>query len=281
MAVFACIENNIVTNTILIDDNDILVNGEISEIAGKEFIANLGITGNWMLTSNEIRNKAASVGDIYNETEDIFVIDESMTNSFSVPWQGILVPESPSIMFDAAVRSSNQFTTTAINQMFPDAFQRWGYLTQHNPKSFLKGIQNFDLMVTVVRNPIDSIASDIVVSKSSSDEQVKECFARCLDILKEINKYKNDICILKFEEITNNPSIIGNEISSRLNYPALEYDEQKVYEALDKLPKIDYYPTPINNSDLLNDAKNTINTYYSDFLDECNSVYNEVINNGQ
>lgn len=280
MAVFACIENNIVTNTIVIDDNDILVNGEISEIAGKEFISNLGIIGNWMLTSNQIRNKAASIGDIYNEVEDIFVIDESMTNSFSIPWQGILIPESPSILFDAAVRSSNQFTTTVINQMFPDAFQRWGYLVQHNPKSFLKGIQNFDITVTVIRNPIDSIASDIVVSKSISDNEIKECFARCLDILKEIHKYKNDICILKFEEIINNPSIIGNEISSRLNYTALEYDEQKVYETLDKLPKIDYYPIPINNSDLLNDAKNKINNEYSYLLNECNIIYNELINNG-
>ncbi len=280
MAIFACIENNIVINTIVIDDQDILVNEQVSEIAGKEFISNLGITGNWMLTSNDIRNKTASIGDIYNEDEDIFVIDESMMELFSVPWQGILIPESPSILFDAAVRSSNQFTTTAINQMFPDAFKRWGYLTQHNPKSFLKGIQNFDLMVTVVRNPIDSIASDIVVSKSNSEDEIRACFNRCLDMLKEINKYKNDICIFKFEEIINNPGIIGSEISLRLNYPALEYDEQKVYEALDKLPKIDYYPTPINNSELLNNAKNEINNTYSDLLNECNIVYNEVINNG-
>jgi hypothetical protein len=280
MAIFACIENNIVVNTIVIDDQDILVNEQVSEIAGKEFISNLGIPGNWMLTSNDIRNKTASIGDIYNEDDDIFVIDESMMELFSVPWQGILIPESPSILFDAAVRSSNQFTTTAINQMFPDAFKRWGYLTQHNPKSFLKGIQNFDLMVTVVRNPIDSIASDIVVSKSNSEDEIRACFNRCLDMLKEINKYKNDICIFKFEEIINNPGIIGSEISLRLNYPALEYDEQKVYEALDKLPKIDYYPTPINNSELLNNAKNEINNTYSDLLNECNIVYNEVINNG-
>jgi len=277
MAIFACIENNIVINTIVIDDQDILVNEQVSEIAGKEFISNLGITGNWMLTSNDIRNKTASIGDIYNEDEDIFVIDESMMELFSVPWQGILIPESPSILFDAAVRSSNQFTTTAINQMFPDAFKRWGYLTQHNPKSFLKGIQNFDLMVTVVRNPIDSIASDIVVSKSNSEDEIRACFNRCLDMLKEINKYKNDICILKFEEIINNPSIIGNEISLRLNYPALEYDGQKVYEALDKLPKIDYYPTPINNSELLNNAKNEISNTYADLLNECNTIYNEII----
>jgi hypothetical protein len=277
MAIFACIENNIVINTIVIDDQDILVNEQVSEIAGKEFISNLGITGNWMLTSNDIRNKTASIGDIYNEDEDIFVIDESMMELFSVPWQGILIPESPSILFDAAVRSSNQFTTTVINQMFPDAFKRWGYLTQHNPKSFLKGIQNFDLMITVVRNPIDSIASDIVVSKSNSEDEIIACFNRCLDMLKEINKYKNDICIFKFEEIINNPSIIGNEISLRLNYPALDYDEQKVYEALDKLPKIDYYPTPINNSELLNNAKNEISNTYADLLNECNTIYNEII----
>ena len=277
MAIFACIENNIVVNTIVIDDQDILVNEQVSEIAGKEFISNLGIPGNWMLTSNDIRNKTASIGDIYNEDDDIFVIDESMMELFSVPWQGILTPDSPSILFDAAVRSSNQFTTTAINQMFPDAFKRWGYLTQHNPKSFLKGIQNFDLMVTVVRNPIDSIASDIVVSKSNSEDEIRACFNRCLDMLKEINKYKNDICIFKFEEIINNPGIIGSEISLRLNYPALEYDEQKVYEALDKLPKIDYYPTPINNSELLNNAKSEISNTYADLLNECNTIYNEII----
>jgi hypothetical protein len=118
MAIFACIENNIVINTIVIDDKDILVNEQVSEIAGKEFISNLGIPGNWILTSNDIRNKTASIGDIYNEDDDIFVIDESMMELFSVPWQGILTPDSPSILFDAAVRSSNQFTTTVINQQF-------------------------------------------------------------------------------------------------------------------------------------------------------------------
>ena len=50
-----------------------------------------------------------------------------------------------------------------------------------------------------------------------------------------------------------------------------------MYEALDKLPKIDYYPTPINNSELLNNAKNEISNTYADLLNECNTIYNEII----
>ena len=76
MAHFAKIDNkNIVEKVIVIDNKDITVNGQESEQAGKDFIANvLKLEGEWVQTSynNNMRGKFAGIGETYNKTKDIF-----------------------------------------------------------------------------------------------------------------------------------------------------------------------------------------------------------------
>ena len=76
MAHFAKIENNIVTQVIVISNTD-CNNLEFpeSENIGKEFILSLNIEGDWIQTSyNAIfRKKFAGVGDIYNTDLDAFI----------------------------------------------------------------------------------------------------------------------------------------------------------------------------------------------------------------
>ena len=66
MAHFAKIENNIVTNVIVIDNEH--------ENDGQEFINSIGLDGQWVQTSYNanIRGKFAGIGDIYNAKKDLF-----------------------------------------------------------------------------------------------------------------------------------------------------------------------------------------------------------------
>jgi len=71
MAHFAKIENDKVTQVIVVSNDD-----APTEVAGQEFIASLGLVGEWVQTSynnNPIegasRGKYAGIGDTWNGTE--------------------------------------------------------------------------------------------------------------------------------------------------------------------------------------------------------------------
>ena len=76
MAHFAKVENNIVTNVIVVN-NETLGGLEFpeSEPVGQAFIASLGLEGTWKQTSYNanFRGKYAGAGDTYDDVEDKFV----------------------------------------------------------------------------------------------------------------------------------------------------------------------------------------------------------------
>jgi len=75
MAHFAKLENNIVTQVIVVANQDILdENGQESEQKGINFCSNL-LGGNWKQTSYhaKIRKNYAGIGYTYNETLDAFI----------------------------------------------------------------------------------------------------------------------------------------------------------------------------------------------------------------
>jgi hypothetical protein len=76
MAHFAKINtDNIVEIVIVISNENITVNGEESEQAGKDFIANvLKLDGTWIQTSynNSFRGVYAGMGYTYNKSKNIF-----------------------------------------------------------------------------------------------------------------------------------------------------------------------------------------------------------------
>lgn len=76
MAHFAKIENNIVTQVIVVDNNDCgNVDFPESETIGQEFIASIGLEGEWKQTSynSNFRKQFASVGNEYNQELDAFI----------------------------------------------------------------------------------------------------------------------------------------------------------------------------------------------------------------
>ena len=80
MAHFAKIENDTVTNVIVISNND-CGGGEFpeSEVIGQAFIASLGLTGFWLQTSYHanFRGCYASVGWTYDAINNVFVVPVS------------------------------------------------------------------------------------------------------------------------------------------------------------------------------------------------------------
>ena len=71
MAHFAKVENGVVQQVIVVSDDD-----TPTEVAGQEFLASLGLVGEWVQTSynnspieGASRGKYAGIGDIWNGTE--------------------------------------------------------------------------------------------------------------------------------------------------------------------------------------------------------------------
>jgi hypothetical protein len=75
MAHFAKIENNTVTQVIVVDNNDVLDSqGNELESVGIQFCIDL-LGGNWVQTSynGNIRKNYAGIGDTYDTTRDAFI----------------------------------------------------------------------------------------------------------------------------------------------------------------------------------------------------------------
>ena len=75
MAHFAKIESNLVTQVIVVDNNDILDgDGNESEVIGVQFCADL-LGGTWVQASynSTIRKNYAGVGDTYDSSRDAFI----------------------------------------------------------------------------------------------------------------------------------------------------------------------------------------------------------------
>lgn len=71
MAHFARIENGVVTQVIVVRNTELDDNGVESETVGQEFIASLGLDGEWVQTSytGSMRGKYAGIGDLWDGTE--------------------------------------------------------------------------------------------------------------------------------------------------------------------------------------------------------------------
>jgi len=280
MAHFAKInENNIVEQVIVIDNN----NAE-TEQAGKDFIASIGLEGNWIQTSynRNFRNEFAGEGSIYDPVNDMFVMDESKyIPTFFDSWQGIIEPTRPSVIFDAPPRCANIWTISLINQAFPDIFQRWGYPIPHSPLSFTVVTHKFDAIVTTVRNPIDSLASQIVMFKTNvaNNREVNNLIQKQIDMLQSTLDNKNNVTIFTFETATQNPEKVISVLSNMLNLEPQPFDRETVFNSLNEAAQInETYNVPINNQDDLDSAKIILQQErFADLLAKANDLYSKLL----
>lgn len=281
MAHFAQIDdNNVVQQVIVIDNKNITIDGVESEQTGIDFITSLGLGSNWIQTSynGNIRKKFAGAGDVYDPIEDIFTVAENNLSHNKMPWGGLLTPTSPSILIDSAPRSANQFFNEVLGQAFPQAFHRWGYLHQHNSESFAKGIGKFDVVATIIRNPIDSVASSMLAFHLTTDESVIAQLQETLKMLTAIKDNRANVVIFNFNDITADPTVAVVEIATRLSVTAEPYNAEAITESLRISEISSTYALPIGNNASLDEAKNTLTgEAFAELLTQCTDIYNELI----
>ena len=101
MAHFAQLdENNIVTNVIVVNNDDAPDPFPESEITGQQFIASLGLEGVWKQTSYNatIRKNYAGIGYTYDYVRDAFIApkpdgDGWVLNEDSCLWEEVIESE--------------------------------------------------------------------------------------------------------------------------------------------------------------------------------------------
>jgi len=272
-------ENNIVENVIVVDNK----NAE-TEQQGKDFIASIGLEGNWVQTSynSKFRNQFAGVGDVYDSVNNMFVLDESKhlhESTFIDSWQGIVEPSRPSIMFDAPARCANIWTVSLINQAFPNIFQRWGYPIPHSPLSFTSTTHKFDAVVTTIRNPIDSLGSQIVMFKTDtkSNRELNNLIQNHIDMLQSTLDNNNNVTIFTFETATQNPEKVISVLSNMLKLEAQPFNKDAIFDKLNEVAVMsETYNIPVDNKDELDAAKSVLNQErFVDLMAKANELYNK------
>ena len=240
--------------------------------------------GNWIQTSynGNIRGIYAQVGGSYDPVKDVFTRTDNDTNSYTVAWAGINNPTSPSIMFDAPSRSSNLYTASVIKQAFPNALQRWAYYMPHNPETFSMAKGKFDAVVTVVRDPQDSLASHILAHEIlDNDDEILKAINNTNEMLQAIKDNFTDIIIFKFDDVTNNPELIGKTIEPLIGVTAEPFNNVYVKDYIHRTTggytgKFNHLP--INNKEELNNAKIVLNkTKFASNLTKCVTLYQDII----
>jgi hypothetical protein len=178
-----------------------------------------------------------------------------------------------SVIFDAPARSGNHLAVATLADSFPDIKFYWGYPNQHSPKSFALPKEKTKHILTVLRNPLESIISVVVVWKLQTKESILSAIEDNKKMLESMLDNVNRIHISSFEDLTNNTPKYIDDVSKVIeNKPVdLDYDEIK-----DKLQ--DYYAdflyvAPINNQSEKNAAKQLLLAEYKNEIDECIELY--------
>jgi len=272
-------ENNIVTEVITGVDETELIEGLSPEEWYGNFRSQRCIRTSY---NNTIRGIFAGTGYLYDEEKDIFLCAEPDTTDFQLSWMGWYKQNNPSIMIDAAPRSANRWLSIVLNKAFPSAFMRWGYQYPHNPKTFEMSKGNFDVLATIIRNPIDSIASYVVYENLSNDEDILKSIDILIETLTNTKENKEFIDIFSFEDVTNNIIDVVEYIGNKLNVDPqnldLEEIENTVREQYGTPGLSKHYVLPIDNQENLELTKLKLNdSIFQDKINQANELYNYLL----
>lgn len=298
-------ENNIVTEVIVGIDETELIEGLDTETWYGNF---RGQTCKRTSYNNNIRKQYAGIGFFYDAVNDVFIapqpylswlLDENFdwqpptpmpsangwkwneeTNSWSKvlptfdPWFDIEIPSTPSIFMDTVARSAGRFLYTSLNNAFPTVNLKWGYLEPHNPNSFLKASGKFDILITVLREPKDSIASSLIVFKADNDESIMEVINQTTEMLQSIADNIDNLLVFTFEQVTQDLVGVLTTISNALKLEPLDVDEQIIKNQLAEIKQDDFYSVPIDNTEILNKLKTLLDSEtFADKMAKVKSIY--------
>jgi len=132
-------------------------------------------------------------------------------------------------------------------------------------------------MITIARNPLDSIASNLVISNLEGEDQINGAIDSCYAMLKSVQMNKQHVTIVKFEDVTSDPQSFVNNIATMLKINPVSFDISTVKKELEETAIDSFYSVPIDNADKLENAKSILQTNYADKIAQCTSIYQELI----
>jgi hypothetical protein len=265
-------DNNVVTEVIVGKDETEIIDGLTPEQWYGNYRGQTCIRTSY---NANIRGKYAAIGDSYDPVKDIFVSPPAPI-SYKRSWFGA-TNENISLLIDSPARSANQFFNAIAHQAFPNIDQYWGYKWPHNPESF-KVIDKFTAVATVVRNPLDSIASSILAFNATNDETILWQINNTLDVLTAINENKNNLIVFTFEDVTTDPNAAMLKLANKLNVPAEPCNVDEVMAILSDENIHSTYAMPIDNATELAKAKDLLSQdKYTDGIAKCLEQYNQII----
>ena len=181
--------------------------------------------------------------------------------------------QDTSVMFDAPRRSGNHFAVSILAKSFPDINFYWGYEIQHNPKSFAISKEKAKHILTVLRNPLDSIISTVVVFELQTKESILSSIHDNKKMLQSMLDNINSIHISSFEDLTSNTSKYISDVSKILESQSADLDYDNIKDKLQNYYGNFLYVAPISNQMKKNAVKELILTEYKKEVEECTYLY--------
>ena len=176
-------------------------------------------------------------------------------------------------MFDAPARSGNHLAVATLSDSFSNIKFYWGYPEQHSPDSFALPKEKAKHILTVLRNPLDSLISVFVVWKLQTKESRLSAIDDNKKMLQSMLDNVNRIHISSFEDLTNNTSKYINDVSKILETQPVDLDYNDIKNKLQNYYGDFLYVAPIDNQAEKNVAKELLLAEYKNEIQECLDLY--------
>ena len=177
------------------------------------------------------------------------------------------------VTFDAPMRSGNHFCASIISSYFPDIKLFWGYEQPHNPKSFTLSKEKTEHILTVLRNPVDSIVSSFILFKTPLDKSALDNIIDNKEMLQSMLDNVDNIHISSFEDLTKNTPKYINDISKILDIKPVDADIDNIKNKLKTYNRENFYVIPIDNQIKKDTFKGLILNNYKHEIAECLDLY--------
>jgi hypothetical protein len=185
----------------------------------------------------------------------------------------------PVLQVNGFFRSATTYTQSVVKLAFPQLDVKHS----HSPAFIEKRIENNNLIVACIRNPIDSISSCIILmgQENQPDHVIEGTIKKNISSLSAIKEAKDSVVISNFEDIVKDYQPLLREISKKYGYEYTVPLYEKVIELLPKMQGDEYIRSgrlPRDSSNLKSIALNRLDSpVFKSYLDESLDIYNQII----
>jgi len=280
MAHFAKLnEHSMVTQVIVVDNDKLMVDGIESEQAGKDFIASIGLEGDWVQCSynSKFRGFYPGPGTFYDAEEDKFITLNQKSNWLNLPFDYENNPVVKSILIDGFPRSGNIYLSYLAAFAFKNCEQRTGLNAVHDKDSLTEGPKRFDATVVPVRNPVDSIKSYVALYDMdvTDTKAIFQLAADNLEWMKLTNLNKDNLIIVDFNTLISNPQEVVNKIAKTLKEFPFDYTNEEIIDRINQ----DGMSLNLPNETTSNNNVDLSNPLIAEVIAEATEIYDLLISN--